>query len=126
VFGILRFPWFGRKSAINGWSDNNIQIREEPFYCESLLYGDEKISVRQDGYKYITSVSGARKEELYDLREDPEEAKNIIHTEVPGKDMLRKKLMAWYESNQKKAEAPESVNLDQATRDRLKSLGYVQ
>jgi arylsulfatase A-like enzyme len=61
-------------------------------------------------------------EELYDLTNDPDELKNVLalHTDVA--DALRKRV---WETQPRSKDSPGSPPIDPATRERLKSLGYV-
>jgi choline-sulfatase len=61
--------------------------------ASSLLYGIDRFAIERDGYKYIYNAAGtgsgsprsprpARNHELYDLREDPEEASDLFAREL--------------------------------------------
>ncbi len=68
-------------------------------------------------------VSGYRKEELFDMRNDPAQAANIIGNQPAAAAGLRRKLAAYLETSR-----PPSAHreLDAAAKERLRSLGYME
>lgn len=75
--------------------------------------------LRTERFKYIE----APRPELYDLREDPRETRNLAEIRRPVAQELRKQLL---ERLRPRGEAPVSNGpVDTATLEKLKSLGYV-
>ncbi len=72
-------------------------------------------------YKYIESTIG--KQELYDLKQDPDEYKNIIKSNSQIYEKLKGRLDQWLKNTILKDEVGEKV--DQESLDRLKTLGYI-
>jgi arylsulfatase A-like enzyme len=73
-------------------------------------------------YKFITSTNGRR--QLYDLSNDPDETRDLLHTDPQQAQQLNADLQAWMRtfpthSHQKLQLNPDALH-------RLKSLGYVQ
>lgn len=102
----------------------------EPIISTSLLYYEDRVSVLSNGLKYIRwLVTG--QEELYDMGSDPGE-KNCI-AELSSEQVQRarailqkhfkeaEKLKRYYNTSKS-----EKIVLDEETRQRLKSLGYVE
>ncbi|MHC4395933.1 MAG: sulfatase [Planctomycetota bacterium] len=110
-------------------------------YTEALASNDEKKGLRTDRYKFIVSIDPytvsqfGRKyipkkpfyRELYDLREDPEEKKNLLM--FPQSKEIAKKAAAFERNIRKHISEQtgeiETVELDQITIQKLKSLGYI-
>jgi arylsulfatase A-like enzyme len=68
--------------------------------------------------------------ELYDLLKDPEETVNLIDSEPDTAAALQRRLLTWVNESRKAAVVPRSETvalerLDRETRDRLRTLGYV-
>jgi arylsulfatase A-like enzyme len=92
-------------------------------YAETFYYkfemDQEPIRAMTDGrWKYLYQRDGI--EELYDLSSDPSEINNIV-TEAPDRaSSFRAELEAW---DHGEADAP--MDIDEATREKLKALGYI-
>ncbi len=96
-------------------------------YCETyrprLSYGwSDLAGIRKDGWKYIR----APKPELYHLVEDPGETSNLAGSGLPIEESLAKRLDELLSSfpTDERYRAPETPR-DEATRERLESLGYL-
>ena len=79
-----------------------------------------KFAVRTNRWKYIyTPERNAR--ELYDIVDDPMELRNLAYEKREVVKELHKNFFDWLKMDSK----PASRELDEETRERLKSLGYV-
>jgi arylsulfatase A-like enzyme len=88
-------------------------------------YG-EFVSLRTAGFKYIASP-GDQTEELYDLRADPGETRNLISERPSVAASFRSRLQSWRDAlpdatTLKRATA----TIDEQTRKALEALGYAQ
>jgi arylsulfatase A-like enzyme len=96
-----------------------------------------KISIRTEKQKYIVTLAGApgieptesdlQSEELYDLIQDPNERNDLLAESSSGSEPFRREL-GNYLSRARKLRASrraESIVEDPTTRERLKSLGYI-
>jgi len=92
----------------------------ETLYPRTYMGWSELRAMRTDGWKYIL----APHPELYDLRRDPGELKNLI-AQHPGDADQFQKLIWKIAGTQGKAENLTTVPLDEKTRRELESLGYV-
>jgi len=110
-------------------------------YTEALASQDEMKGLRTDRYKFIISIDSytvsrfGRKYipektpycEMYDLRDDPEEKKNLLM--LPQSKEIAKKADAFERNIRKHISEQtgevEAVELDQETIEKLKSLGYI-
>ena len=54
------------------WAKGDTPPKGEPIVSSGIFFYEDRESVIFDGYKYIRSLVSGR-EELYDLRQDPEE-----------------------------------------------------
>ena len=95
-------------------------------YSESMVpylqYGwSPMFSIRSERFKYID----APKPELYDLVADPEEKENLAEKRADRARELRRILARIHADSSAGAPEPEEANLDQATLDRLATLGYL-
>jgi arylsulfatase A-like enzyme len=109
---------------------------------EATAYGPEKKAVREDRYKYIVTIDpqtlAARgrnfvpefpaSRELYDLRRDPAERRNLIAPGAPDPPVqLASRLdLALRAAVAKRIGATERAVIDDATVEKLKALGYVR
>jgi arylsulfatase A-like enzyme len=107
---------------------------ERVAYCEEILtqYGPYDIrGVRTKRYKYmrIYNFEGDRsgKELLFDLQEDPAEQNDRAATD-PQRVAQYRRLVDQYRERiaSKGTETPKKAKIDAATRQQLKSLGYVE
>ena len=92
----------------------------ETLYPRTYMGWSELRAMRTDGWKYIL----APHPELYDLRRDPGELKNLI-AQHPVDASQFQKLIWKIAGTQGKAENLTTVPLDEKTRRELESLGYV-
>lgn len=88
------------------------------------------LSLRTASWKLITadvdSESGLPETELYDLISDPREQFNLAPQRQTIVAWLYTLLTEGIQGNPAPTEAPAPVNLDEATEERLRQLGYVQ
>jgi arylsulfatase A-like enzyme len=77
-----------------------------------------------DDYKYIRNEKG--KDELYNLHKDPFEKENLIDREVVRAGYLRKVLLMELDSKKRTHQKTDTPQLDEAVRENLKALGYVE
>jgi arylsulfatase A-like enzyme len=63
-------------------------------FSESLLYGDEKKSIRTGGYKLVFNAASGETE-LYDLINDPGEEINIVDSQSERAQSLKETLIQW-------------------------------
>jgi arylsulfatase A-like enzyme len=83
------------------------------------------VSLQQGDYKYIRFVQ--TQDQLFNLREDPEERRNIMDTEGVPTELIQNALTGFMErfsSSGSEAEV-EKAEMDKATLENLKSLGYI-
>ena len=103
----------------------NLPDRQRHIYCESLcptIYkANSLLGVVTDRFKYIQTT----RPELYDLTKDPHENNNLIKLQPQQGRILRDKLAQILEQASRKAEPESHVELDEQSRKRLESLGYV-
>lgn len=97
--------------------------------------GPRRISLRHKGYKYI-EVSGPDQgpfplrpypplRQLYDLKEDPYEKKNLVKEKPKMARELKEVLTNWQKNlGKKKIKVPQDI--DPGVLERLQSLGYMQ
>ena len=92
-------------------------------FSEENRAGDVLFSVEQGGYKLIRRLKPEPGDELYDLRGDPGETKDIIgeHPELAARLVAEGEQILSRRTLQR-----ESVGLDQATQEELRALGYLE
>ena len=95
-------------------------------FGESPHQGGQQFAVLA-GYRLILSKEGDRAE-LYELASDPLEAKDIADGDARRVEVLRSKLAAWEKWIAATSLDPDRriEDLDDATLEQLKSLGYIQ
>jgi arylsulfatase A-like enzyme len=81
-----------------------------------------------DNYKYIKEYPRESKsqDELYDLESDPGELHNLIDTMPEKAKEMEMKLTEWLAYHEPPIAAPQPAKLDKATKEGLRSLGYLQ
>ncbi len=96
-------------------------------FSEFILYGDDRRSYREGHWKLILGPD-ASSSELYELSKDPNETVNLRTTEPEVLQNLVKKLRAI--ESAAIARGPnsdrEQVEIDEATLEELRALGYVE
>jgi arylsulfatase A-like enzyme/Flp pilus assembly protein TadD len=97
-----------------------------PQYSESLLsevgFGMAPLfGVRHDGFKWIR----APKSEVYDLRRDPKELKNLYPAEARRGAALDRELTAILDDSRRRGLAPQKSPMDKETLESLQALGYL-
>jgi len=80
--------------------------------------------IRTGDWKYIFAVDSAA-EELYNIKDDPLEEKNLVTKEKETAAMLKKDLFRWMKDEGRGRSEKKPV-LDGDTREKLRSLGYLQ
>lgn len=112
--------------AFSEITENNEDKKSDPYLSNEIWYYS-CYSVRQaDGYKLIaTFYSDGRQEySLYNIGSDPQELCNLAEIEKTQLSDLKTKLGSWLKVHQSNA-APLRKPLDTKTKERLKSLGYI-
>lgn len=107
----------------NAWRSPNVWTR--------------KIAIRTEKLKYIATLNGPpgiepkesdlQSEELYDLAEDPLEHHNLVTESTSNVEAFRRELGNYLRKAQKLRASRQADNIieDETTRERLKSLGYI-
>jgi len=109
-------------------SDKYVVFSEE---LSELVKGPPKVAMIKDNFKAIYMVAEQKVTELYDLRKDESETKNIIKMYPEKSKAFEKEIKSWQKEKLKDSERlglEESLVIieDQKAIERLKSLGYVQ
>ncbi len=106
------------------------KYRERPIYSTTLLYDEDRESVIWNGNKYIRFLYSDQ-QELYDLNRDPKEKRSLIAS-LPGLRETGEKLLKfqydqdWQIINAYQHVQPKTIELDNESLERLRSLGYVK
>lgn len=90
---------------------------------DPLPYDRALRAIRTEGYKYIWASDG--RDELYNIRADPEEKENLISTQPEKAQELRQMLEGWLRGFPPYEAEEEAMELDEITRERLRGLGYI-
>ncbi|MGH7792637.1 MAG: sulfatase/phosphatase domain-containing protein, partial [Thermodesulfobacteriota bacterium] len=112
------------------WRANQADLNSQPIITKGTLYFQEQESVIFGDMKYIRFL-GTGREELYDLASDPQEKSSLFGSSPQiiqqGRNLLRKhkKIAALLVQLYKIGEV-EKADIDKATTEKLKSLGYIQ
>jgi len=94
------------------------------FNCDYHVAGRSSASLRRGPFKYIWSSTGER--ELYHLETDPIEEENLAKELPMVAQELDQELHAWRADLKPEHSSAENYEMDPATKEALKSLGYVQ
>jgi len=100
---------------------------DNQYFAFSEVMDDEGMnlkSIRTREWKLIHNLS-TNKYELYNLRTDPGETINLAKIEKEQFEFLKTKLEEWMNRPRPKI-TPLTKSLDEETKERLKSLGYLQ
>ena len=107
--------------------DPKISSEPLPVYTEVYHGSSEAQAVRAEGFKLIrVKVQSKQARMLFDLTSDPKERSPIDPDQHPMGPRLSRMLESFQSQARRRAVRPERVEVDQGTRDRLRSLGYVQ
>lgn len=130
IFDLLEIdspPSFAGRSLmplIRGESD-----ADRAAFCESTLYGANRIAWRTDPYKYIIDVTGQSPDELYNWRNDPAETTNLLEVRPAAANDIRQGLDRFIEDmaeTVRPMSMPAPVDMSPAQIDKLRSLGYIR
>jgi arylsulfatase A-like enzyme len=99
-------------------------------YCESTLYGADRIALRTSRYKYIYDMDPERedKAELYDWTADPGETENLVHSRPEIAGELAAQLGVLAADLTRRAKGMSKLRpawLDPEEIESLRSLGYL-
>lgn len=131
------FDWLGigRPETFIGESLTPLVVEGEGdhrgAYCESTLYGKDRIAWRGPHYKYILEVfkNVEPVEELYDWHSDPGESKDLSGALPEQTEKMRGDLIRLFMDITRRAEKmsqPSLVDLSPERVEMLKSLGYIR
>ncbi|MFH1755192.1 MAG: sulfatase-like hydrolase/transferase, partial [Candidatus Latescibacterota bacterium] len=100
-------------------------------YCESTLYGKDRIAWRGPQYKYILEIfrNVEPAEELYDWHNDPGEMNDLSDSLPDVTEKLRSELIRFFMDVTNRADTmsqPLQVDLSPERIEMLKSLGYIR
>lgn len=103
-------------------------LNENGYFKEFSIIdeGDNRIAIRTPNWKLIQTneKNGMKSYELYNLNDDPKESVNLVKTKAKIFQWLKKKLDI-YSKQAWNIEEPSEI-LDERSKERLKSLGYIQ
>jgi arylsulfatase A-like enzyme len=130
AFGIAPPPSFEGQSLLPVLK--GAPVTERPAQAETELTrdGTQRIAIREGRMKYLLAVPRAGeplrvvREELYDLRDDPGEQKNLAPS--PRAEPLRRAALAYVQRARADAAAPNPAHLDAEAQEKLKALGYLE
>lgn len=127
VLSLLEIPlsWPVQGQDLRQFLAGNAELPPSYLYTESLTATEYKcnplLAVVNWPWKYIYTS----KEELYHLQDDPEEKNNLAQAQSNRARLLQKHLQLILDETLVKDQPDSNVELDQATIDSLRSLGYV-
>ena len=106
-----------QRSAIETGQASSRSAYSETFFPRYHFGWSELLSVTEERYRYIR----APRPELYDLREDPGEKRNLTAERASAAAAMD----GWLERLAKPGEAPKPAAVSDETREALQALGYV-
>ena len=112
------------------WETNDPRKARPPIVATGLHYFEEQESVQFENLKYIRHVMSPR-EELYDLAADPEERFSLLPA-FAGEVEKAKRILREHRLESERirkiygVRGTEEVELDEETKQRLRSLGYIR
>ncbi len=117
----------GRRGGVLARAD--IAFAEQPRSDDSVRrYGKrwdrDLVTARTLRWKYIHASTGI--EELYDLVDDAGETVNLAGSDPAALSLMRRLEADWHRALAAPAEPDGTQTIDEGTRDKLRSLGYVQ
>jgi len=106
-------------------------LADRTVFCESTLYGGEKLVWRDGTHKYIYDMDPATEDpyEFYNWREDPGELQNLFRQQVQQAHAFHERLAEFYQGLKTQADAlpPTEVrDMSPEQFESLKSLGYIR
>jgi arylsulfatase A-like enzyme len=112
------------------WSENKVQLNGQSIISKGTLYFQEQESVIFGDMKYIRFL-GSGREELYNLANDSAEKTSLFGSSTQmlqqARNLLKKhKMAAGLLVQLYKIGEVEKAEIDKATTEKLKSLGYIQ
>jgi arylsulfatase A-like enzyme/Tfp pilus assembly protein PilF len=130
MLGVKSEEFFVQGASLVHFLTEKDKDMKRDLYCESqypklnLNWAPLEGIVTYDGWKYIY----APKPELYNLKEDPQENKNLLSISPQKAKSLHERLLSLKKDLLEKSQALEdakSIALSPETRERLQSLGYI-
>ncbi len=122
--GKTLFSFEDNKSFCSTYAFSEHQQIDETDDKGNLLY--TKVSVRSSDWKLIyTYNQHSKKYELYNLKNDPKELNDIVDIEKDQFELMKAELEEWM-SREKQNIIPLTKPLDEKTKEKLRSLGYLQ
>ena len=121
---------FSAGSLVSLWGEGRGPYRAQPIVSTGLLYFEDQESIVFQDMKYMRTLTSDR-EELYDLVQDAAEKISLVR-DLPEKVREAKRLLAnhhrksWELRRRYRIGDAEEVQLDEETRERLRSLGTIQ
>ncbi len=106
----------------NGTRTMNYLERTYPNY-EWRKFAHAIVALRTLDHKYIWSSEG--RDELYDLRHDPEEMNNMISAETGKASELRNVLETWQHTFAPAQQTALEIELEGSVKEKLRKLGYI-
>ncbi len=107
------------------FSNRSSSSNQRSIYCESLLptkFGlGPFLGLVSDHWKYIHTLEP----ELYELRKDPLETKNLLDEQTKQAQIMQEHLKLALQDSSLNKTAGSKISLDEQTRRRLQSLGYI-
>jgi arylsulfatase A-like enzyme len=98
--------------------------RRVPEAGDSIYKYDRALRcIRTENYKYVQASDD--RDELYDIREDPEELNNLILVKKDKANELRTELEKWLDRFAEADVSGEMPEIDEAVKSRLEALGYL-
>lgn len=112
-------PFDGQRREV--WAEN---FRDQSAIVLSPERFDKDLkTLYMDDFKYIWASNG--EEELYSLRDDPQESRNLKEVHLERTRIMRQKMKEWMSSLNHRDGEPNPLNLDEDTEAMLRSLGYI-
>jgi arylsulfatase A-like enzyme len=118
LWPLLRAPWMPRRPAVLFAQRRPRDEAQRAYWEKGDIY-----SLQDLDWKYVVHTEG--KDELYDLRSDALELKNLIDTASPVKPGWRRRARATLASLSREGARVGPAPADPRTIDELRALGYV-
>ena len=120
-------PGIQGESMVPLWQKDAGKYRAAAAFAEMHRPPWHRVALRTDTYKYIWDSKRPEQPDLYDLKTDPGETMSIIDQHPQLVQQFQTQVDAYLQLGleTEPAEAAPQLELDDATVDRLRALGYV-